>query len=148
MKSGLTGDTHGRKQAIRKILHLAPPVEMWLHTGDFSQDSRYIAEETGLPVVAVAGNTDPKENISNFDEYIDFEGKRIWLTHGNRYLHGNSTQELAWWGHKLEMDIIIFGHTHVPLVKWIGDLLLINPGSPTYPRGEEGPTFGDRKSVV
>ena len=36
---------------------------------------------------------------------------------------------------------MVFGHTHVPLVKWFGDVLLVNPGSPVLPRSEMGATF-------
>ena len=68
-------------------------------------------------------------------------GQRIWLTHGHRYLHGYQVSELAWWARKLEADIVVFGHTHVPLVKWFGDVLLVNPGSPVLPRSEMGATF-------
>ena len=54
---------------------------------------------------------------------------------------GYQVSELAWWARKLEADIVVFGHTHVPLVKWFGDVLLVNPGSPVLPRSEMGATF-------
>ncbi|MFQ9936577.1 MAG: metallophosphoesterase [Phascolarctobacterium faecium] len=41
VKIGITGDTHGSKQAIRQVLHAVPPVEYWFHTGDYSQDGRF-----------------------------------------------------------------------------------------------------------
>ena len=114
VKIGITGDTHGSKQAIRQVLHAVPPVEYWF---------------------------DPGEGKANVDEFITLAGQRIWLTHGHRYLHGYQVSELAWWARKLEADIVVFGHTHVPLVKWFGDVLLVNPGSPVLPRSEMGATF-------
>ena len=33
MRIGITGDTHGSAQAIRRILQQTPPIELWLHTG-------------------------------------------------------------------------------------------------------------------
>ena len=33
-----------------------------------------------------------------------------------------------------ELDIIIFGHSHMPVVRYVGRTLLINPGSPTDKR--------------
>ena len=35
----------------------------------------------------------------------------------------------------------VFGHTHVPLCEYYGDALLINPGSPSRPRGGSKPCF-------
>lgn len=141
MKIGIVGDTHGSRPAIRQILHATPPVEYWFHTGDYSQDGRFLVAESNLPLLAVSGNTDPSEGKAKLDEFITLEGKRIWLTHGHRYLTTYHEDELAWWGKKLEADIVIFGHTHIPLVKWFGNTLLINPGSPAQPRSEMGPTF-------
>ena len=42
--------------------------------------------------------------------------------------------ELAWWGQSMEQDIVIFGHTHVPVFKQISGIWLLNPGSPARPR--------------
>lgn len=141
MKIGITGDSHGSKQALRQVLQAVPPVEYWFHTGDYSQDGRFLVAESRLPLLAVGGNTDPSEGKANIDEFITLEGQRIWLTHGHRYLHGQQVAELAWWARKLEADIVVFGHTHVPLVQWFGEVLLINPGSPILPRSELGATF-------
>lgn len=138
---GITGDTHGRNQALRQILSIAPPVDCWLHTGDYSQDAEFLAYETKLPVYRVAGNTDPIEGRANIDEVLNFDNYKLWLTHGHRYMKNYRIDELAWWGRKLEVNIVVFGHTHIPVVKWFGDILLINPGSPILPRDEQGATF-------
>ncbi|MCD8198832.1 MAG: metallophosphoesterase [Phascolarctobacterium sp.] len=141
MKIGVTGDTHGSEQALRRIIQLAPPVEIWLHTGDYSQDANFLADISGLPVIKVCGNCDPVEMRANPDEIFSIEGFRIWLTHGNRYLHYDDVEELAARAAKLEVDIVVFGHIHLPVAKWYGDILLLNPGSPARPRSEAGPSF-------
>ena len=48
MKIGLTGDTHGSIQSMRRVIAAAPPVEQWLHTGDYARDSLYLKSQTGL----------------------------------------------------------------------------------------------------
>ena len=58
MKIGLTGDTHGSMQNLRRVIAAAPPVEQWLHTGDYARDSLYLKSQTGLEVTAVCGNCD------------------------------------------------------------------------------------------
>ncbi len=142
MKIGITGDTHGSMQSLRRVIAAAPPVEQWLHTGDYGRDGLYLKEQTSLPVLAVSGNCDAGDTSVNVDEFLYLEGYNIWLTHGHRYLHGGNPQELVWWAHRLEANIVVFGHTHVPMVKWYGDVLLVNPGSPSRPRSAEGATFG------
>ena len=141
MKIGITGDTHGHIQAMRQLLTVVEPVDYWLHTGDYSQDARFLAAETKLPVLTVAGNCDKPIGIDNLDEFVVLEGQRIWLTHGHRYMKDYKIEEMVWWARKLEADIVVFGHTHVPLIKWFGDALLINPGSLVFPRSDEGPTY-------
>lgn len=141
MKIGITGDTHGSQQTIRQILQLTPPVELWLHTGDYSQDANLLAALSGIPVIKVAGNCDLPEGRANPDEIFMQEGFNIWLTHGHRYFHHNNVAELAWWAAKLEANIVVYGHTHVPMAKWYGDVLLVNPGSPVQPRGGSAPSF-------
>lgn len=141
MRIGITGDTHGNLQAMRQLLKTVEPVDYWLHTGDYSQDARFLVAETKLPLLMVAGNCDKPSGRGNVDEFVVLAGKRIWLTHGHRYMKEYQVEELAWWARKLEADIVVFGHTHVPLIKWFGDKLFINPGSLALPRGEEGPTY-------
>lgn len=58
MRIGLISDTHGSLQAMRKAVVAVPPVDMWLHAGDFSQDSSFLSQVTGIPVTAVRGNCD------------------------------------------------------------------------------------------
>ena len=140
MKIGIIGDTHGSQLAIRKALQLLPPVELILHTGDYAPDANLLETLTGLPVIKVSGNCD-RDGVANPDEIFEKAGYNIWLTHGHRYFHHNDVAELAWWAGRLETNIVIYGHTHVPMAKWYGDVLLINPGSPSRPRGGSKPSF-------
>ena len=40
-------------------------------------------------------------------------------------------------------DVGVFGHTHVPERDTLGNgALVMNPGSPTFPRSSSGPTMG------
>lgn len=141
MRIGITGDTHGSQPAIRKIVNLAPPVEQWFHTGDYCQDALLLKQLSGLPVTGVLGNCDGLSKEANVDEILVLEGFRVWLTHGHRYMGHTHVEELAWWAKKLEVDIVIYGHTHIPMNSYYGDILLINPGSPARPRGGSEPSF-------
>lgn len=141
MKIGVISDTHGNKASMNKAVTLAGTVDFWLHAGDYSSDADYLAEMTGLPVTAVAGNCDGLTD-SKIDEFIAAGGKTIWLTHGHRYQAKARSSELAWWGRQYEADVIIYGHSHIADISWVDDILLFNPGSTYHPRGGGEKSFG------
>lgn len=141
MKIGIAGDTHGNKQAMRRLLSLAPPVELWLHTGDHFADTRFFAEETGVKVIGVRGNCDFPGDGGLVDEFIRLEGFSVWLTHGHKYLRYGGVADMGYWAKELGMDIAVYGHTHIPVTTCYGAALLINPGSPARPRAGSKPSF-------
>jgi hypothetical protein len=62
-------------------------------------------------------------------------GRRLFLTHGHLY-NGDKHPRLR------AGDVIVSGHTHIPVAEQKGDLVLFNPGSVTMPRGEYQASFG------
>lgn len=141
MKIGITGDTHGSVQAVRKILQLTPPVELWLHTGDHATDANMLQNLTGIETVCVRGNCDLLDNGAKYDEFLVLENFKLWLTHGHKYIQWQEKADLGYWAKQLDQDIVVYGHTHVPVNAYYGDTLLINPGSPARPRGGSKPCF-------
>ena len=141
MKIGITGDTHGSAQAIRKILQRTPPVELWLHTGDHAADANMLHNLTGIKTVCVRGNCDLLDNNARYDEFLVVENFKLWLTHGHKYIQWQEQADLGYWAKQLDQDIVIYGHTHIPLNAYYGGALLLNPGSPSRPRGGSKPCF-------
>lgn len=136
MRIGITGDTHGQKEAIRQVITAVGPVDYWLHTGDHDRDSVLLTELTGVPALAVAGNCDGNA-IGLPDEFRTWEGVSLWLTHGHRKQVKSGLRELMWWGQQYEVDVIVFGHSHQALCVEQEGRLYLNPGSPAYPRGDK-----------
>ena len=58
MKIGIISDTHGSMAAIRKVLATAPPVECWIHCGDYAMDANALHNMINQTVYAVSGNCD------------------------------------------------------------------------------------------
>ena len=104
MRIGITGDTHGSAQAIRRILQQTPPIELWLHTGDYAADANRLHDATGIKTVRVRGNCDLLDDGSKYDEYLEIEGYKIWLTHGHRYIERNVQADLGYWAKQLGQD--------------------------------------------
>ncbi len=141
MKIGITGDTHSSMQAMRRLLSITPPVDLWLHTGDHAEDANLLHNMTGIPTVSVKGNCDIVDNKAEIDEFLTLEGYKLWLTHGHKYIRWNTKSDMGYWAKELEQDIVVFGHTHIPMCEYYGSALLINPGSPSRPRGGSKPGF-------
>jgi len=139
MKIGIISDTH-----IKSNLDRLDQVRSWLSEVDFLI---HVGDFTGLEVVrnlvafknliGVWGNNDGEEikKILKEKEILEVEGYRIGLFHG----HGEkkTTQERALEKFKDDsVDIIVFGHSHQPLILTKNKILLLNPGSPTNKRRE------------
>ena len=124
MLLGLVSDTHG---LIRPELFPAlSGVDLILHAGDVG--GRSILDELSAiaPVRAVFGNTDPPgEPGLKARQELDIQGVSIHVSHGHEV--GSPTPEklLA----RYTADVIVFGHTHKPLIERSGTRLVINPGA-------------------
>jgi putative phosphoesterase len=141
MRIGLVSDTHGNRAALQKVVKLAGPVDQWLHAGDHVRDADYLREFSGVPVHTVAGNCDASD-VAPPEQFLTLGGCFIMLTHGHRYKVKDSLNELVWWARHYETNIVVFGHTHKAVVIREEGLLIINPGSPAFPRGDSATSFG------
>ncbi len=127
-KIGVIGDTHG---LVRPELYdLLDGVDAILHSGDIGDDEVEISLNPIAPFYAVAGNVDgfaqsehPRRRL------VTIGSKRIGLTH--IVLHGkNLVASVQAWRREVSLDILIFGHTHEPLIEsHSSGILLFNPGS-------------------
>jgi putative phosphoesterase len=121
---GVISDTHG---LLRPDVHTAlAGVELILHAGDVGGDE--ILTELGLiaPVRAVYGNTDaPGQPGLAWAINITIDGVSIHVSHGHEV--GSPTpQKLL---ETYTADVLVYGHTHRPLVARAADRLVLNPGA-------------------
>lgn len=140
MKIGLISDTHGDFHSILRALELLKAADYILHAGDHYQDARWLATQTHHPIEAVVGNGDPAA-AGPGHQLLKLDNLNILLSHGHiQRVHRNLTN-LYYFGLEKKADVVVFGHTHVPLVLQEG-LVIINPGSTSRPRSEHGYTCG------
>jgi putative phosphoesterase len=79
------------------------------------------------PVRAVYGNTDsPGEPGLEAALRFDIEGRSIHVSHGHELSGGPTAEKLL---ARYTADIIVYGHTHKPLVERAGTRLVVNPGA-------------------
>ncbi len=148
MRIGVVSDTHGHKDNLKKVFELLVEknIDVFCHLGDDYDDMRIIKAPENIKIVQVPGvfsdyYKDPK--IPNRITEV-WNGKRFLLTH-TRTVHKNDLEgdpdpeALVKEG---KIDVMLFGHTHIPAIIMEGKTLLFNPGhlkdedkkgfSPTY----------------
>lgn len=134
-KYGIISDTHYTNKTdlesldfvysqLKRIFH---DVDAIIHAGDISNN--FFLEKLGkiAPIKAIAGESDVIEDLP---EYLELnEGKyKIGVIHQRPH-------DLEAFFRDKKVHILIFGHTHQPLIEGTTfNTLLINPGSPTFPK--------------
>ena len=133
MRVLIVSDTHRRNDNFFSVLDRVGPVDMVVHCGDAEGGEYAISEAAGCPVQIVLGNNDffsdlPRESEFQIGRY------KVWLVHGHNYFvsmgNENLKQEAIYKG----VDIVMYGHTHKPVIDLEDSVIAINPGSLTYPR--------------
>jgi hypothetical protein len=127
-------------------------------------------------IVAVRGNCDAEIDLMMLDfpienEYTVLEdcGFHLFLSHGHIYIPEcfprNALESIESTGatpftrslpsqveagstQKPQIDVYLYGHTHIwKLEKNFRDVLIVNPGSTSLPKGGNPPTFGFYESI-
>lgn len=134
MKIVVVSDTHGNnKEVIEKISEMERP-DLLFHLGDYIEDGIKICTALGIDTIMVKGNGDQGNRIYNEDELIEISGRKIFLTHGHRYDVRYGITNLYYKALELNVDMVLFGHTHVPINIEENGIIFMNPGSPSIPR--------------
>jgi len=156
---GLISDTHIPHRLDRlpdEVLHALRGVDVILHAGDVDDPAALAPLRAIAPVYAVRGNfhiLDLSDGGATLPAAVELQlaGHRVVLTHGHRAgFVGFLLKGLRMLGETLrlldrdvlnrltarrlaqrypEADVIVFGHSHRPCVTWVGQTLVVNPGS-------------------
>jgi hypothetical protein len=137
---GVVSDTHfprfGRAlpRALERGLRRAGVTRI-LHLGDMTDLLAVPLFEAIAPFDAVAGNNDGAAIRERFGrrKVVQIEGVRIGMIHGDGRRGTTKSRALEAFADG-EADVVLFGHSHRPLVAREGRLLVANPGSPTDKR--------------
>ena len=154
-------DIHGSITTLRMVLNYydAHHYDLLVLLGDILNygprnglcdglDPQAIADELNkraANIVAVRGNCDSEvdQMLLNFPIQSTYmllvdEGKRFFITHGHVYNEKNMPTAPA-------CDVFIYGHTHLQTLREAnaeaGTPIIVNTGSPTFPKGGNPPTF-------
>jgi putative phosphoesterase len=103
-------------------------VDLILHAGDIYIVSVLDELEVLAPVLAAEGDDDYEEVYRDprvrQEHILQVGGLTLWLRH---------IRPWTWPRKEKVPDILVFGHTHKATIDKSDGILLINPGSPTFP---------------
>jgi putative phosphoesterase len=131
----IVSDTHRKNENYLEVLKKCGPFDRVIHCGDVEGSEFTICEAAGCPVEMVMGNNDffselPREKEFTLGKY------KVWLTHGHNYYVSMDNQTIKKEAVARGVDIVMYGHSHRPVVDYDKEVIAINPGSLTYPRQE------------
>lgn len=135
MKILIVSDTHRRHDNLIEILERVQPVDMLIHLGDAEGEEDYIEVLAGCPVEIIAGNNDFFSNLPR-EKSLQLGKYRVLLTHGHYYSVNTGIADIEKEAAARKYDIVMFGHTHRPIIDYGKGVIALNPGSISYPRQE------------
>ena len=131
----IISDTHRYNDNYLHVVKECGPFDMVIHCGDVEGSEYTICQAAGCPVEMVMGNNDFFSDLPREKEF--YLGKyKVWLTHGHNYYVYMDNATIKKEARGRGADIVMYGHTHRPVVDIDGDVIALNPGSMTYLRQE------------
>lgn len=141
MKIGVLADTHIPKRAKDlppKAYALLSECDGIIHAGDIINESTLNKLREIAPVYAVLGNNDVDMKLPE-RLLLNLEGVHIAVIHDSGDRNGRAKRMRRMFP---EANIVVFGHSHIPVNEQQEGLLLFNPGSATDKRRQPKHTIG------
>jgi len=135
VKFGIISDTHITSEddpkkvnnLLDQLKDIFRDVDEIIHAGDVCEDKFLEELKKIAPTRVVIGQLD---KIKNAKEFIEFNASvyNIGVIH-------KCPEDLEDFFKRNNLHILIYGHTHIPLIKGTQyNTLILNPGSPTLPK--------------
>lgn len=137
---GVIADTHGLLR--NEVFAVFAEVDHILHGGDVGSADLLVELEALAPVTAVYGNTDGGDVRRRCPAVatLELEGLYITVTHGDQF---GSPTPAAVRNAFPDADVIVYGHTHRPLLELVDrTVTVMNPGSAGPRRFDQLPSVG------
>lgn len=139
MKIGVISDTHGNLLRTEQAILEMGQIDALLHAGDFGEGFKEMS--LPFPSYYVRGNCDWNELETPEELTVLLGGKKFLLTHGHKYDINVRLTKLQYLAEQENAQIVVFGHSHIPLQEESNGVLFLNPGSISRPRTSIGPSY-------
>jgi hypothetical protein len=131
---GILSDSHDNLRLVRHVVRLFNEAgcELVIHAGDFVAPFTVMElRNLHCPVKAVFGNCDgEKAGLAKaFEGWGEIKEAPLAFSYGRlKFVISHLDSPVAGYLETIPCDVLVFGHTHKPLVQKKKGTLLINPG--------------------
>ncbi len=128
IRIGVMSDSHGRLLNVTRAVREMGHVDAIAHLGDHDNDASEIGRLSDAPLSVVCGNCDW---FSQFpaEQLLELGGIRVLLTHGHRQNVKEGLTVLSLKAETMNVQLALYGHTHIPSVENDGACVFVNPGA-------------------
>ncbi|MCP3032222.1 metallophosphoesterase [Halobacillus sp. A1] len=142
----VVSDTHMPKKGKKLPFLLQEEMkkaDLVIHAGDWQTPDIYEEFQKFGNLYGVYGNVDGEEmkRLVPRRQLLNVEGYKIGVVHGHGEKKTTEKRAVAEFEED-EVDLIIFGHSHLPLLKFSKKTMLFNPGSAADKRRLPHYSFG------
>ena len=135
MRYLIISDTHNSTYYLNKVLSTVGKLDGLFHLGDFDGHEYDIQAMVDCDTFMVGGNNDFFCDLDR-QMLIEVGTYRIFMTHGHRYGVNYGHERILEAGKELAAIVVMYGHTHRPIITQMEGIYLVNPGSISQPRQE------------
>jgi hypothetical protein len=144
MRAVVLADTHIRPGGSRRlpdaVYSALDRADVVLHAGDLTAPEVLDELRGFAPVHAVLGNNDTGlVGVLPESTVLDLDGVEVALVHDSGARAGRPARLRRRFP---TADVVVFGHSHLPVNEVVDGQRLLNPGSPTWKRMAPTHTFG------
>src|SRR3954452_17296714 len=150
LRIGLISDTHipeARAELWPQVFDVFAGVDAILHGGDIHE--LFVLDQLAelAPLWSARGNGEdgsagrsvaPTDPRLRYSWRLDLGGVHVGLTHDVPWPEPPPNLTVERWKQRRfrtqDLDVLVFGDSHVEGIHQVGPTLCVNPGSPTYPR--------------
>jgi len=142
MKILVLSDTHGDIDKAEAAIKKNDDVSLIIHLGDYFRDAQKLSNMfPEIPVEYIYGNSDFMIEDVPAEKVLEYNGKKIFITHGHRYSVKWDYDKLYRKAEEMHVDLLLFGHTHVADVIHKDNYFVVNPGSISDPRDDSNESY-------
>jgi uncharacterized protein len=141
MRLAVLADTHipkRRKALSERAWTLLRAADCIIHAGDVVSQEFLEQLSSVAPLYAVLGNNDHGLDLPERLN-LEFESVRIGVVHDSGDKKGRAGRLRKWFP---DADVVVFGHSHIPINETENGMLLFDPGSATERRRQPKHTMG------
>ncbi len=134
MRIVVASDSHGNNQVLDQ-LYKHYDADLYLHCGDLEDDPIHYPNW-----IFVQGNNDWWGTFAK-QRSIPVRGHKVYMTHSDRCSYFHREDHLVRLAQMHDCDVAVYGHTHASKILVRDQVLLVNPGSISFPRDGREPSF-------